>query len=87
MDSMQEQGNRDTSKIAGRDKTWDERNDSERIVLLRQELRRSMSMISVLEQVVQTLSNHGHAADGSMWVPAQFANSNRVNPSRYDSLK
>lgn len=59
----------DTERAISRERTWDEKSDSERVQLLRRELRTALTHLSALHQEFQKLSQHSHLPDGRIAVP------------------
>lgn len=80
---MQDQG----AKLA-REKTWDEMSDVERISLLRRELRHARTLLNEIHKEFRKLSQHTHAADGSIVIPYRTTSGGEDAPAgyRYDPL-
>lgn len=62
------------AKVA-REKTWNEKTDSERIDLLRHELRATNALLQAVHKEFQKLAHHAHATDGEIVIPYHGGNS------------
>lgn len=57
----------DEAKVrVAREKTWDEKSDSEKIDLLRRELRATKQLLMAMHKEFQKLSSHTHLASGEI---------------------